>query len=850
MLRQLAYQPRTETVELIVRYAQLGFDVNLVSPRGNGGSRFLRELRDEFQESGSKVVFLPETGERATLPSAFLGVLREATNAGLAGDSPAALAAQLVRALDGKPLVVVMDGEHNLTPALTAVLSLYRQRAAAQVVVLTNAPIPHSMLPGTGVVVHLPVLTREEVHAVLYSRLGAMFETTSINRVYAKSAGYIKLAIAICEIARLEGSLQLIDGYWVAVSDLWSDALISIASGYVEDCTDAQRTALEMLALVGLTDVSAADQLIGGEVLEELERCAAVTIDPAGKNRWVTVNPPLLSEMYRHTVLPARREHLSARIEQVTSLRQLEAKSQSHERGIHVAPIDPLFLRLLGEKRSDLRASAESDWARTPSAATAVNLVRTLVVVNAETDEILNAIAAGLAAEGPTDQRVRLIVWEAWVHGYIRGDVARAEQLLSQREAAGEYWGILVAARIRLLSDVATVPADAVELLSATDGLPLVAQTEMSRTLAFVYLNRGFPDLAAAALERVSTWSDDYFPYLQNSMEGFVALARGDFERAREIAVHGFELAQDELDERSLRAHGHLLSLLLLVRGQHEEITRIQDYVEAIGGLPLFPQISYLGVKVCAATAASESPRSLRKLVRALDELPVPDGPLLGTSRAWARARLLALEGSPEGAARECWIGAEVMYQRGATFAAVLGGLRSLDYEFDRERNEQLQEWMAPMRSEYVNVYYEFIVARHEADSDRLLAVLPRLVENGRVGQAVQVYDVVASIAREHGDEPHAVQIEALEAEFLDTLEPGTYDTAQQESAGAQLTAREREVAELMVRGLTNRQIQDELVLSIRTVENHVHRLMRKLGVSSRREAVEWVRSWLGTGIS
>jgi DNA-binding NarL/FixJ family response regulator len=51
-----------------------------------------------------------------------------------------------------------------------------------------------------------------------------------------------------------------------------------------------------------------------------------------------------------------------------------------------------------------------------------------------------------------------------------------------------------------------------------------------------------------------------------------------------------------------------------------------------------------------------------------------------------------------------------------------------------------------------------------------------------------------------------------------------------------QLSSREREIARLAVEGLTNRAIADKLVLSKRTVENHLQRVYTKFGVSSRAE--------------
>jgi DNA-binding NarL/FixJ family response regulator len=48
------------------------------------------------------------------------------------------------------------------------------------------------------------------------------------------------------------------------------------------------------------------------------------------------------------------------------------------------------------------------------------------------------------------------------------------------------------------------------------------------------------------------------------------------------------------------------------------------------------------------------------------------------------------------------------------------------------------------------------------------------------------------------------------------------------------LTTREQEVALLVGRGLTNRQIAQELSISEHTVANHVRKILKKLGLRSR----------------
>jgi DNA-binding NarL/FixJ family response regulator len=55
------------------------------------------------------------------------------------------------------------------------------------------------------------------------------------------------------------------------------------------------------------------------------------------------------------------------------------------------------------------------------------------------------------------------------------------------------------------------------------------------------------------------------------------------------------------------------------------------------------------------------------------------------------------------------------------------------------------------------------------------------------------------------------------------------------------LTSREQEVALLVARGLSNRQIAQKLSISERTVENHIGKIFKKLGFSSRARIATWV---------
>jgi len=57
-----------------------------------------------------------------------------------------------------------------------------------------------------------------------------------------------------------------------------------------------------------------------------------------------------------------------------------------------------------------------------------------------------------------------------------------------------------------------------------------------------------------------------------------------------------------------------------------------------------------------------------------------------------------------------------------------------------------------------------------------------------------------------------------------------------------ELTNREREVLELVAKGITNKEIAQELVISPKTVRNHVHNIFTKLHVNSRFQAIMLAR--------
>jgi len=58
--------------------------------------------------------------------------------------------------------------------------------------------------------------------------------------------------------------------------------------------------------------------------------------------------------------------------------------------------------------------------------------------------------------------------------------------------------------------------------------------------------------------------------------------------------------------------------------------------------------------------------------------------------------------------------------------------------------------------------------------------------------------------------------------------------------SAAPLTAREQEIVLLIAKGLPNKAIADELVISPATAARHVANILAKLGFSSRTQVASW----------
>jgi len=112
----------------------------------------------------------------------------------------------------------------------------------------------------------------------------------------------------------------------------------------------------------------------------------------------------------------------------------------------------------------------------------------------------------------------------------------------------------------------------------------------------------------------------------------------------------------------------------------------------------------------------------------------------------------------------------------------------------------------------------------------------------GWVERGASRQELAAALPPLHAERTRAAP--GVLARLLERIETLTRSRPSAPQPLAELTDREHEVLELVADGLTNKEIASRLGLAAATVKNHVHSILRKLGVTRRAEAVR--RAYLG----
>ena len=851
---------RTDITDEIVGYLRAGTSVDVVGMRSSGRSTALTRVTERLVADGwsvTRVTGIRALRDRPLCALAVAGLDLAPSAQGLPMTMSAVTA--LEDALGSQPSVLVVDDADDLDTASIGAIAAVRTRLTVPVVA-TSRPAARGRSDASALTagirplvrVPLPPLRFDEVHRLLHHLLGGPVDPTAVALVAGESGGLPGLVRAVVETARRANRLAPRAGIWVARGELYTPALAPAAEPFLAALDDAALEALAVLSSAPTLDLDVALASVASQTLADLDDVGLLRVVRDGDSTVVGVFPPLVADYVTHELSPTRR--LLARSRLDVDGRHAATHSSSPS-GAVAAPArsgsaEPLLSRrLTGHGQDEVRA-ARAKWEADPSPAHAVPLIQALLVSRARTHEI-DAVLAGTSTPGADDQAYALLVaWHALYEGLVRGRAGAARDLLRDRGVAllgSGFGGLLRAtdAHLQVITD--SVPAPGT-LVAAPEDDERLSQDSLLVARAEALLAGG---QAIATLDLLEGFTTP-FPQLEESAavtRELALLYTCDLEGAVSAAQVQVERSKRRLDPGAVEAHAYAAGLGLALQGRLLELDALMSSVLALAPMPAHRTHVQTGLLWLAAGAATWQGRNAyaRSLALQSSAHGLGRGPHPGMVADAISAELR--DKDTDASADELWAVAEERLLHGFVAAGVVAGVAAVERRPDAARAARLAEAAASCDAPLLSHLAAYAAALASPDPQALTDLEPRLVAAG-----LRLYAVRTAVARSvrmlgagdvagaaaHADTAwHTAGLRGRD--LCGLFRP--FDQA------VCLTAREREIAVLVARGLNPHEIATLKVLSVRTVENHIFSACRKVGVNNREGLAHAAQTWLSCAI-
>jgi ATP/maltotriose-dependent transcriptional regulator MalT len=316
--------------------------------------------------------------------------------------------------------------------------------------------------------------------------------------------------------------------------------------------------------------------------------------------------------------------------------------------------------------------------------------------------------------------------------------------------------------------------------------------------------------------------------------------AAGDFPAAERVGERYVAMAAG-VPEADAMVEA-ILGQVQLARGAlTSACSAFQDSISALS--PAFPLVwvMLVGAWCAQAEGARGDKAAAAAALRRSEEAYGPQVavflPELELARAWERASV----GQTMAAQTHAVRAAQIARQSGM-YAVEMRALHTAVRFDDGSHAERLAELAETLNTPMAEAIAEHARGLADRDGDLLDAAADRFADMGTMALAA---DAAAQAAREHARTRQRGKEIKCSARAHRLASQHEIRTPAVDAAASPLpiTAREREIANLVASGLSNRQIADRLVVSVRTVEGHVYRIFAKLEIGDRDQLIHLLRS-------
>lgn len=832
----------------------------LVGDAGVGKTTLARLVT---QSLPTRVQWVAGTESARSIP---LGVFAHLVGAATSRDPVAFLAAARETILSEGNSVIGVDDAHLLDQLSATLLHQLALDGTVRIVatVRSDETVPDAITSlwkdGYLLRLHLAPFSKEQCVSLIEAALGGRVEGLSADLMWEASGGNALFVRHLVEGAIEAGTLRQVRGVWqLRGRTAVTSELASLLDSRVDQLPDNVLHALRLLTFCEPLDLDTLSGIAGVDAVEEAENRGLIRVVEEHNSIDVRFNHPLFGEVIRRRLGMAGARRLRGEV--------VRALQGTPLRG----PTDRIRL---AELTLDSDQSPELDLlvtaARDAIALTNVTLGERLA--RAAVNRGGGLVASELLA--------RSLLWQ--------GNSAEAEETLAafdptaMNELEVVRWGLARIANLHwsmgdaegadevldLLCDRVTHPGlklvvagvasasrlfenqleEAVELSGR-----VLADTEASAAavewavfggaLALALMGRGEEVEAVAQRgHQIDDKVDGLLRYLTAFGEVRALVLSGDFDTAakRSADIVRITSAGQYLAWGMANV---LVGTVELGRGRFAEtVCRMEQTVAALTSESAaswsFPARLLLAQSYCALGRTEAGAKMMAELRTRSGKHVAVFGPQLRIAEAW----LAAAEGNVS-AAIELALDAARLASESKQTAIEMLALHDAVRFGDQTCLDRLADLPAGTGGQLASAIAAHATAVRDHDAAGLLEAAHRFEQIGALLSAADAA-AQAAAAFEAADN-RRYSMEAAAAATRLAAECGGIRTPALDLAShpLPLTVREREIANLVAAGLSNREIADRLVVSVRTVEGHLYRACIKLDISDREELAAMIRT-------
>jgi DNA-binding CsgD family transcriptional regulator len=848
----------------------------IVGDPGVGKTRLARSAIDAASSRGERTEWIAGAAGVSGVPLAAVAHLTPEVVS--QREEPSYLVRTIAKGLSASrytPLVIGVDDAHFLdAPSATvAHHALISGNASLIVTARRGMPLPEpiAVLERDGQLERLELapLSDDAVRTLVRKVLDGPVDSGTEERLCAASQGNPMLVRELVHGGLEAGALARRGGLWSWEGPYIATRLRDLVDARLARLSPEERSGVELIASGEPLSVQVAEVLMGPDLVAALDRAGVLDSRKEAGQTLIRLAHPLYGEVLRATVSPLRQRSVYRRLAEAFA--GVAALSDSDILRVVAWRLDSDEVNELDHvRRAARRALGASDFELAERIAwqgvdhwqdvESHVLVGFALAGQGRIDDahqVLAAIASSRGGSLSPDLLTRAL--DLFFYGSRTTSAASAVQQVEQLIAGIDDWpegtepfveaaraGMLVLSGSifeawevsdRVLKSGKAPPSVELRVLLIAATMAAIAGRSSA---SLDYAQRGLALLTAGAAASSAATDALVELDLEPLMVAVSSLAQrisGDLDKARTVAQDGYRryLSEDNRPARGLfalaagqveLAAGHLVEAEHLFR-EAVSLLRRPPALYLVWALGCLGQVAAVFGDVSTADAALAEAEPQRSDAFKLFDCDVRQ------AEAWSLAargdlsggRRVALDAAAEAAAAGQLGFAAVAAHDAARLGAPAGA------------STLLAELVPKTDSASVAAFAGHARALLRGEPEALLDAARVFDELGHDLLAAEAFAEAAVAFQQQGRAQQRRAAAARTAALLDACGPvRTPALLALVEDGSRLTEREREIAELAASGMQSQAIASRLHISVRTVDNHLHRAYEKLGIGGREE--------------